>query len=142
MKTISIRPSDVNKKWVLIDATGQTVGRLAAKIATVLRGKNKVTFTPYLDTGDNVVVINASKLVLTGNKLEDKRYYRHTSFIGGMKSVDAGTLLETNPEKILISAVKGMIPANKLGSKIMKNLKVYAGSEHPHTAQKPEAIEL
>ncbi len=142
MKSISVRPVDVNKKWVIVDATGQTVGRLAAKIASILRGKTKVSFTPHLDTGDNVIVINASKVVLTGNKLRDKRYYRHSSFIGGIKSVDAKTLLETRPERVLKSAVRGMIPANKLGSRVMSNLKIYAGSEHPHAAQNPETITL
>ena len=142
MKSISVRPVDVNKKWVIVDATGKTVGRLAAKVASILRGKTKVSFTPHLDTGDNVIVINASKVVLTGNKMRDKRYYRHSSFIGGIKSVDARTLLETHPERILKSAIRGMIPANKLGSRVMCNLKIYAGSEHPHAAQNPETITL
>ena len=142
MKAISVKSGDVTKKWVVVDATGKTVGRLASKIASILRGKTKVSFTPHLDTGDNVIVINASKVVFTGNKMRDKRYYRHTSFIGGIKSVDAKTLLETHPERILRSAVRGMIPTNKLGSKVMDNLKIYAGSEHPHAAQNPETISL
>ena len=142
MKSISVRPVDVNKKWVLVDATGKTVGRLAARIASILRGKTKVSFTPHLDTGDNVIVINASKIVLTGNKMRDKRYYRHSGFIGGIKSVDARTMLETHPERILKSAVRGMIPVNKLGARVMSNLKIYAGSEHPHAAQNPETISL
>ena len=142
MKSISVRPVDVNKKWVLVDATGKTVGRLAARIASILRGKTKTSFTPHLDTGDNVIVINASKIVFTGNKMRDKRYYRHSSFIGGIKSVDAKTMLETHPERILKSAVRGMIPVNKLGARVMSNLKIYAGSEHPHAAQNPETISL
>jgi large subunit ribosomal protein L13 len=139
MKTTSIKPSDIKKQWVLIDATGQSVGRLASQIAYILRGKHKASFVPHLDNGDNVVVVNASKAVFTGRKLENKFYYHHSSYIGGIKAVVAKDLLANKPERVLEHAVRGMLPHNKLGRKVFHNVKIYAGNEHPHEAQKPVA---
>ena len=140
MKTISITPKDIVKQWVLVDAEGQTLGRLASEIARVLRGKNKPTFVPHLDCGDNVIVVNASKVKLTGDKLFKKVYYHHTGYMGGLKSMKAEDMIVKNPEKMLTLAVRGMLPKNKLNRKILKNMKVYPGSEHPHTAQKTVAL--
>jgi large subunit ribosomal protein L13 len=140
MKTISITPANIEKQWVLVDAEGQTLGRLASEISRVLRGKNKPTFVPHLDCGDYVIVINADKVNLTGNKLVNKVYHHHTGYMGGLKSIKAEDLLVKNPTKILTLAVRGMLPKNKLARKVIKNLKVYAGSEHPHTAQKTIAL--
>lgn len=140
MKTISITPANIEKQWVLVDAEGQTLGRLASEISRVLRGKNKPTFVPHLDCGDNVIVVNAEKIKLTGNKLSKKVYHHHTGYMGGLKSIKAEDLIVKNPEKMLTLAVRGMLPKNKLSRKVLKNLKVYAGSEHPHTAQKTVAL--
>ncbi len=137
MKTFNLTPNDIKKNWVLVDAADQTVGRLASEIARVLRGKNKPTFSPHLDTGDFVVVVNADKIKFTGNKMENKVYYHHTGYIGGIKARTATQLMETFPERVLKNAVKGMLPKNKIGRKVFKNLKVYAGVEHPHAAQNP-----
>jgi large subunit ribosomal protein L13 len=140
--TISAKDSDIKEKWVIIDANGAVLGRLASNVASRLRGKNNPFFTPHADTGESVIVINADKILLTGNKLDQKRYYRHSGYTGGLKEVTAKKLLETKPENIIRFAVKGMLPKNKLGAKIYKKLKVYAGEKHPHEAQKPEAIQL
>ena len=140
MKTTSITPADIDKQWVLVDAEGQTLGRLASEISRVLRGKNKPTFVPHLDCGDNVIVINAGKIKLTGNKLSKKVYYHHTGYMGGLKSIKAEDLIVKKPERMLTLAVRGMLPKNKLSREVIKNLKVYAGSEHPHTAQKTVAL--
>lgn len=140
MKTVSIKPSDIEKKWVLVDAEGQTLGRLASEISRVLRGKHKPSFVPHLDCGDNVIVVNAEKVKFTGDKLQKKVYYHHTGYVGGIRSIKAEDLLAKKPEKILTLAVRGMLPKNKLGRKVLKNLKVYAGAEHPHTAQKTVAL--
>jgi len=140
MRTCSIKPADIQKKWVTVDATGKSLGRLASEIARVLRGKHKPTFVPHLDCGDNVVVTNASKVNLTGRKWEDKNYYHHTGYIGGIKEISAQDLLQKHPERLVQFAVKGMLPKTKLGRKVYKNLKVYAGTEHNHKAQKPEAM--
>ncbi len=140
MKTYSVKPTDVKKQWVVVDAAGQTVGRLATEVARVLRGKHKPTFVPHLDTGDNVVVINAEKVKFTGNKIKDKFYHHHTGYIGGIKSISAENLLAKKPERVLELAIRGMLPKGPLGRKIGLNLKVYAGSEHPHAAQKPVAM--
>lgn len=137
MKTQSVKPSDINKQWLLIDAANMPVGRVASEVARLLRGKHKAAFVPYLDAGDNVVVINAKEAVLTGRKWDQKVYYRHSNFIGGIKATVAKDMRETYPERIIEAAVKGMLPRNKLGRKILKNLKIYSGSEHPHEAQKP-----
>ena len=140
MKTHSVKPSEIDKKWVVVDAASQPVGRLASEISRVLRGKNKPSFVPYLDCGDNVIVVNAEKVKLTGKKLTDKFYYHHSGYIGGIKARTAQEVLDAHPERILMSAVKGMLPHNKLGRKLLGNLRVYAGETHPHTAQNPEPM--
>ena len=142
MKTVSTRSEDAVNDWVLIDAEDQTLGRLASLIAIRLRGKHKVDFTPHVDNGDYVVVINASKVKVTGKKETDKLYYRHTGYPGGIKNVTLGRMRETKPERILEKAVKGMLPRSALGRAIWKKLKVYGGSEHPHDSQQPRKIEL
>lgn len=137
MKTFTVKPADIKKKWVVVDATGKTLGRLATEIAIVLRGKNKPTFTPNYDCGDNVIVTNAAAIKLTGKKMDDKIYYHHTRYIGGIKAASAGLLLSTYPERVITSAVKGMLPHNKLGRSLHNNLRVYGGAEHPHGPQNP-----
>lgn len=141
-KTISANKATVDKQWVLVDAEGQTLGRLASKVAKILRGKYKPNFTPHVDCGDNVIVINAEKINLSGNKWADKTYLRYTGYPGGQRSTTANELLEKHPERIIEKSVKGMLPKNKLGAELFRNLKVYAGSEHGHEAQKPKAINL
>jgi large subunit ribosomal protein L13 len=140
MKTFSAKPSDIDKKWFLVDATGLTLGRLATQIAYVLRGKHKPTFTPHMDTGDYVVVVNADKVVLTGQKELNKAYYRHSGYFGGLKTTYAQDVREKHPERLIEFAVKGMLPHNKLGRHVYRNLKVYAGSVHPHTSQNPQPL--
>lgn len=141
--TVSAKPAEVEKKWLLIDAEGLVVGRLASIIANRLRGKHKVTYTPHVDCGDNVIVINADKVRFTGNKLKDKVYYRHTGFPGGIKGVTAGKVLEGRfPERVLEKAVERMVPRGPLGRQQMRNLRVYAGAEHPHVAQSPEVLDV
>ena len=142
MKTYMAKPEDIQKKWYVVDAEGQTVGRLAAEVAKVLRGKNKPTFTPHVDTGDYVIVINAEKVKFTGKKLTDKTYFRHSGYQGGTTFTSAGLMLEKFPERVIEHAVKGMLPHNRLGAKMYRKLSVYAGSDHPHAAQKPEKLEL
>jgi large subunit ribosomal protein L13 len=143
MKTYSAKPAEVEKKWVLIDAENLVVGRLATIVATMLRGKNKPTFTPHVDMGDNVVVINAEKVVLTGRKLDQKRYYRHTGYPGGIKDQFARKVIEGRfPERIVEKAVERMLPRGPLGRQQLKNLKVYAGPEHPHAAQQPTSLDV
>ena len=137
MKTYSVKPSDIKKQWVIFDAEGQTLGRFASEIARVLRGKNKASYVPHLDCGDNVVVVNAAKIKLTGLKLQDKIYYHHSAYVGGIKAIKAQDLLAAHPERLVEFAVRGMLPHNSLGRNVGKNLKVYAGTEHPHLAQKP-----
>jgi large subunit ribosomal protein L13 len=136
------KPADVDRKWYVIDATDQTLGRLASEVASILRGKHKPTFTPHVDTGDFVIIINASKIQLSGNKLADKMYRYHSGYVGGLKEMDYNTLLQKKPEKAIEVAVKGMLPHNRLGRAMFKKLKVYRGNEHPHQAQKPETREL
>jgi len=141
MKTFSAKQSDVVKKWVLIDAEGQAVGRIASRAAAIIRGKTKPIFTPHVDTGDHIVVINAEKVRLTGNKLATKTYYRHSGYTGNLKSVTAEKLLAgPHADRVVMTAVRGMLPKNSLGRKMMKKLRVYAGPEHPHAAQKPEEL--
>lgn len=140
MKTYFPKTGDIVKNWYVVDAAGVILGRLAAKVAVVLRGKNKPTFTPHTDVGDFVVVVNAEKVKLTGNKLLQKIYQRHTGYPGGIKVVNAKTLLDKKPEEVIISAVRGMIPKNSLGRQMLKKLKVYRGSEHPHKAQMPKEL--
>jgi len=142
MKTYSAKPQEVERKWYLLDAEGQVLGRMATAIADILRGKNKPTFTPHVDTGDFVVVINAEKVVLTGRKSQQKEYQRYSGYPGGLKRISFKRMLETHPERIIEHAVKGMVPHNRLGRQILKKLKVYAGTEHPHGAQKPEPLTL
>ncbi len=138
--TYSAKASEIQKKWYIVDAEGKTLGRLATQIAYVLRGKHKPTFTPHMDMGDNVIVINADKVVLTSNKELTKLYHRHTGFFGGIKTQSAAEIRATNPERLLELAVKGMLPHNRLGSECYRHLKVYAGKEHPHAAQNPQAL--
>lgn len=140
MKTYSAKAEDIDRKWYLIDAEGEILGRLATQIATILRGKNKPTYTPSMDLGDYVVVINAEKIKVTGNKLKGKIYRYHTSYPGGLKSVTLETLLKKKPELVVKKAVQGMIPHTKLGRAMIKKLKIYKGNEHPHQAQKLEKI--
>ncbi len=141
-KTKSLRKEDVQKDWVIIDADSKVLGRLASRIAFLIRGKHKTTFTPHVDGGDNVIVINAEKVRLTGKKLEEKQYIRHTGYPGGQRFSTPKTVLAKTPAKVIEMAVKGMLPKNKIGSKMYTNLYVYAGSEHPHEAQKPKKIEV
>ena len=142
MKTYHAKPGEVQREWLVVDATDMPLGRLATRVATMLRGKHKPQYTPHVDTGDYVVVVNAEKIVLTGNKAEQKLYRSHSGFPGGLKEVPAGRLLETRPELVIEKAVKGMLPKNTLGRAMGKKLKVYAGPEHPHQAQNPRTIEL
>ena len=143
MKTYSAKPSEIDKKWVLIDAEGVVLGRLAAYVATLLRGKNKPMYTPHMDCGDNVIIINAGKVKLTGKKLSDKVYYHHTGHPGGIKSITAGKILSGKfPERVMQKAVERMIPRGPLGRQQMRNLRVYAGAEHGHEAQSPEVIDF
>ena len=143
MKTYSARPAEVEKKWVLIDADGLVVGRLAALIAGRLRGKHKPIFTPHVDTGDNIIVVNAEKVVLTGNKRQDKTYYWHTGYPGGIKERKAKQVLEgRHPERVLWKAVERMVPRGPLGRRQMGNLRIYKGADHPHEAQQPETLDI
>ncbi|PTM54651.1 50S ribosomal protein L13 [Desmospora activa] len=140
--TFMAKPNQVERKWYVVDATDKTLGRLATEVATLLRGKHKPQYTPHVDTGDFVIVINAAKIQLSGNKAADKMYYRHSGWPGGLKSITAGDLREKRPEMMIELAVRGMLPKNKLGRQQLKKLKVYAGSEHPHQAQQPEQWEV
>jgi large subunit ribosomal protein L13 len=143
MKTFSATPSDIEKKWILIDADGVVLGRLASQVAKILRGKHKPSFTPHMDCGDNVIIINAEKVKLTGKKLSDKVYYWHTGHPGGIKNRTAGQILEgEHPERVIEKAVERMITRNNLGRQQLKNLRVYAGSAHPHEAQQPAVLDL
>jgi large subunit ribosomal protein L13 len=143
MTTYSAKPSEIEKKWVVIDATGLVVGRLAALVALRLRGKHKPTFTPHMDCGDNVIIINAAKVLLTGNKLKKKVYYHHTGFIGGIKERLAGDIMRgAHPERIVEKAVERMLPRGPLGRRQLANMRVYAGAEHPHAAQLPEVLDV
>jgi large subunit ribosomal protein L13 len=136
------KPAEVERKWYVIDAADQTLGRLSSEVASILRGKHKPTYTPHVDTGDYVIIINASKIKLTGDKLNQKKFRWHTGYPGGLKEMDYATLMQKKPEKALEAAIKGMLPHNRLGDAMFKKLKVYRGSEHPHQAQKPEVREL
>ena len=142
MKTYYAKPGEVQREWLLVDATDMTLGRLASEVAQILRGKNKPTYTPHVDTGDFVIIINAEKIKVTGKKVTDKVYYRHTLYPGGLKSETFQEAMAKHPERVIERAVKGMLPKNSLGRKIGKKLKVYVGPEHPHQAQQPRKIEL
>ncbi|WP_428742599.1 50S ribosomal protein L13 [Tenacibaculum sp.] len=141
-KTVSANKNTVNKEWVVVDADGQSLGRLASKVAKLIRGKYKPNYTPHVDCGDNVVIINAEKINLTGNKWADKTYIRHTGYPGGQRSLTATEMFAKDPARLIEKAVKGMLPKNRLGSALFKNLYVYAGTEHGQEAQKPKAINL
>ena len=140
MKTYMANPDKIERKWYVVDAEGQTLGRLAAEVAKVLRGKNKPEFTPHIDTGDNVIVINAEKIKVTGKKLDQKIYYSHSDYVGGMKETTLREMMNKKPEKVIELAVKGMLPKGPLGRTMIKKLHVYAGAEHAHQAQKPEVL--
>ena len=140
MKTYMANPDKIERKWYVVDAEGQTLGRLAAEVAKVLRGKNKPEFTPHIDTGDNVIVINAEKIKVTGKKLDQKVYYHHSDYIGGMKETTLREMMAKKPEQVIELAVKGMLPKGPLGRTMIKKLHVYAGAEHAHQAQKPEVL--
>lgn len=143
-KTFVLKKADIEqpRPWHLIDADGQVLGRLATQVATLLRGKHKPTFTPFLDSGDQVVVINADKIVLTGRKLEQKVHYRHSGYPGGLREITYQRLMREHPDRVVMYAVRGMLPKNRLGRKLLKKLRVYAGPDHPHQAQKPEPYSL
>ncbi len=141
-KTISANKNTVTKKWVIVDAEGQILGRLASRIAIILRGKHKASYTPHVDCGDNVIVINAEKIRVTGKKADQKEYVRHTGYPGGQRSVTYRNMMAKAPERILMEAVKGMLPKNRLGKRIATNVRIYAGTEHPHAAQNPEVLEF
>ena len=142
MKTYSARKEDIERQWVVIDAQDQVLGRLATRVATILRGKNKPIFTNHVDTGDFVIIVNAEKVRLTGNKLDAKMYYRHSGYPGGIKGMTAREMLERKPEQVIKNAVKGMLPKNRLASKVLTKLKVYAGPDHPHQSQQPEKLAI
>ncbi len=142
MKTFMANAQTVERKWYVVDADGMTLGRLASQVAAILRGKNKPTFTPHCDTGDNVIIVNAAKVVLTGKKLEQKKYYHHSGYVGGLKETKYGKLMAEKPEFAVKHAVIGMLPKGPLGRQMARKLHVYAGAEHEHQAQKPEVLEL
>jgi large subunit ribosomal protein L13 len=142
MKTYSAKPAEVERKWYVVDASECILGRLASFVAGRLRGKHKPIYTPHVDTGDHMIVINANKVALTGKKWNEKFYYRHSGYVGGLKSMTAKQLLQKRPEDLVIRAVRGMLPKNRLGRNMLKKLKVYAGPEHPHVAQQPERLQL
>ncbi len=141
-KTYYPKPGDVTRDWYVIDVENQNLGRIATRIATLLLGKDKPEYTPGVDVGDFVIILNAEKIAVTGNKLDDKIYYRHSGYPGGLKAISLRNQLEKNPDRVITAAVRGMVPHNRFGRKIMKKLKVYKGSEHPHKAQKPKKLEL
>ena len=143
MKTYSAKPSEIDKKWLLVDADGVVLGRLASQVAMILRGKHKPGYTPHMDCGDNVIVVNAAKVRITGNKAADKTYYWHTGYPGGVKSRTAGQILEgAHPERVVEKAIQRMVPKGPLGRQQLKNLRVYAGAEHPHEGQQPQVLDL
>lgn len=142
MKTFTATPSTIKREWFVVDATDKTLGRLATELAHRLRGKHKPEFTPHMDTGDHMIVVNAEKIKVTGKKLEDKIYYHHTGYVGHLKSINLGKLLEQHPERVIQKAVKGMLPRNPLGRATFRKLHVYAGADHPHAAQQPTQLEL
>lgn len=142
MKSYVASPATIERKWYVVDAEGETLGRLASQVASVLRGKNKPTYTPFIDTGDNVIVINAAKIKVTGKKLEQKIYYNHSDYVGGMRETTLKEMLAKKPEKVIELAVKGMLPKGPLGRSMIKKLHVYAGPEHKNEAQKPEVMEI
>tara|TARA_B100000953_G_scaffold127409_1_gene105017 strand:+ start:366 stop:794 length:429 start_codon:yes stop_codon:yes gene_type:complete len=142
MKTISAKKEEVVRDWYLVDAKNKTLGRLSTAIAIRLRGKHKPIYTPHVDTGDFIVVINASKITVTGNKMQDKMYYKHTGYIGNLKSANLATMMKKNPETVLMKSVRGMLPKTKLGNAMIKKLRIFSGPEHTHTAQSPKPLEV
>lgn len=142
MKTISARKEDVKRDWYIVDADGKVLGRLASRVASILRGKHKPIFTPHVDTGDYVIIVNASKIRVTGPKMEDKMYYHHTGYPGGLRSKSLGKFLKEKPGELMRRSIRGMLPKNKLGRAMLKKLKVYSGPEHPHAAQMPKSFEI
>ena len=142
MKTHQVTPDQIVRRWYLVDAEDQTLGRLASRVAQILRGKHKPIYTPYLDTGDHVLVVNAEKIRLTGKKIDQKRYYRHSGYPGGLKETSVQQMLDSHPERVVELAVRGMMPKGKLGRAMIRKLRVYAGPEHPHRAQQPVSIDL
>ncbi len=142
MKTYSAKPNEIEREWYVVDATGKTLGRLASEIAKILRGKHKPIYTPHVDCGDFVIVVNADKVRVTGRKLDQKIYYRHSGYPGGLKSISLRDQLARHPERVIQLAVRGMLPKNRLGRRMIKKLKVYASPEHPHQAQQPKPLEL
>ena len=142
MKTYAVKPSDIERRWWVVDATDQTLGRLATRVATLLEGKHKATYAPHLDTGDHVIVVNAARVRVTGDKLRQKIYYRHSNYPGGLKAESLQAVLARKPELVIERAVKGMLPQNRLGRAMYRKLKVYRGANHPHEAQQPQAVEL
>ncbi|MCR4665859.1 MAG: 50S ribosomal protein L13 [Desulfovibrio sp.] len=142
MKTFSPTPKDINHEWFVVDAENQVLGRLASQIAHRLRGKHKPEFAPHMDNGDCIVVVNCDKIKVTGTKMQDKKYYRHSGWVGGLRTTSLGELMEKKPTQALMTAVRGMLPKNKLGRAMLKKLKVYAGPEHPHSAQQPKPLTL
>ena len=142
MKTYAVKPTDIERRWWVVDATDQTLGRLATRVATLLEGKHKATYSPHLDTGDHVIVVNAERVRVTGDKLRQKIYYRHSNYPGGLKAESLQAVLARKPELVIERAVKGMLPQNRLGRAMYRKLKVYRGAIHPHEAQQPQAVEL
>ena len=142
MKTFTAKPAEVKRDWYVVDAAGKTLGRLASEVALRLRGKHKPIYTPHVDTGDYIVIVNAEKIHVTGNKRKDKMYYKHTGYIGNLKSISFEKLIDKAPERVIETAVKGMLPKNSLGRTMFKKLKVYAGAEHNHAAQQPQTLEI
>ncbi len=141
MKTYSAKPGEVHKQWYVVDAAGCVLGRLATRVAARLRGKNKPVYSPHVDTGDYIIIVNAAKVHLTGRKWDDKVYYRHSGYMGGLKSTTAKQLLQKRPGDLIVHAVRGMLPKNRLGRQMLRKLKVYAGPDHPHEAQQPQALQ-
>jgi large subunit ribosomal protein L13 len=141
-KTFSTTPGDIERRWWIVDAEGQTLGRLASQIAPLLKGKHKAIYAPHLDTGDYIVVINCEKIAVTGNRLDSKKYYRHSRYMGSLKETTLREMLEKHPERVIKTAVKGMLPKNVLGRQMLRKLRVYVGEEHPHAAQSPELLEF
>ncbi len=142
MNTFMASPATIERKWYVVDASGKTLGRLSSEVAKVLRGKNKPIFTPHIDTGDYVIIVNADKVKVTGKKLDQKKYYHHSDYVGGMKETSLKEMIAKKPEKVIELAVKGMLPKGPLGREMYKKLFVYAGAEHPHAAQKPEVLDI
>ncbi len=142
MKTHVVKPSEIDRQWYVVDAAGKNLGRLASRIATILRGKHKPNYTPHLDVGDFVIVVNAEKVAVTGRKLRRKMYYRHSLYPGGLKQVSLEQMLQKHPTRVIEHAVRGMLPKNRLGRRMIKKLKIYAGDSHPHQAQKPKPLDL